>query len=116
MVAPTPVQAATFPCILPSITDRRTTPSGACMMCHNGKYARDAQVGHRFDVPYPPPMNPDYRVSPSPEQFNPRVILVDGKVACVSCHDPASTLPNHLAGPTDGPVLKRLCVACHLRD
>jgi hypothetical protein len=107
-------QVATFPCILPSITDRRTTPSGACMMCHDGRYARDARLGHPFDVPYPPPMKPDLRVNPS--QFNPSVILVDGKVTCVSCHDPASTRQNHLAGPTDGPVLKRLCVACHLRD
>jgi hypothetical protein len=107
-------QVATFQCILPGITDRRTTQSGACMMCHDGKNAKDARLGHHFDVAYPPPMRPDLRGNPT--QFNPAVILVDGKVACVSCHDPASTRQNHLAAPTDGPLPKRLCVACHLFD
>lgn len=114
LAAPGSQPEAAFECILPGLTNRLATPSSACMICHDGKRARDARSGHRFDIPYPPPMRPDYRANPS--QFNPAVVLVDGKVACVTCHDPASTRSDHLAGPTDGPVLKRLCVACHLRD
>lgn len=103
-------QAGPGACIVGTVVDRRTTPSSACTTCHDGKLGM-GENGHRFDIPYDPSRSPGLRRDP--EKFNPRVVLVDGKVACMSCHDPASTLLFHLAAPTKGTVAERLCVACH---
>lgn len=119
MVAALPASAreTTAPerCTVDTTADRRTTPSSDCMRCHDGSRASDARTGHRYDITYSPFQSlADLR--PTPEQFDPRIVLVDRKVACMTCHDPASTLPDHLAAPVDGPPERRLCVACHMKD
>jgi hypothetical protein len=105
-------EAAPDPCDLDSPQDRRTPTSSRCMQCHDGSKAANATTGHRFDIEYQI-YGKELRLEP--EKFNPKVVLADGKVTCMSCHEPQSTLRYHLAAPTDGEVAKRLCVACHLR-
>ena len=117
VVEPEPARKRVDPCALASVRVRRGTPSVTCLRCHDGREAPevpDARTGHAFDVPYEPVLKPNLRRSP--EQFNSAVVLVEGKVTCLSCHDPSSSLLYHLVGPVDGPVDKRFCVACHPRD
>jgi hypothetical protein len=101
------------PCALPLVQDRAGTPSSTCMTCHDGSKAVDARTGHRYDIEYRSAFDPDLR--PNPEQFNPKVVLSNGRVTCLTCHDPASSIEFHLAGRLDGPVKQRMCVACHPR-
>lgn len=108
---PTITAPSAAACALEKPLDRRRTPSSACLECHDGSKALQARTGHKYDVEYARPAS-DLRVDP--EKFNANVVLADGKVTCLTCHDPASTLPGHLAGPTSGDVDKRLCVACHI--
>jgi hypothetical protein len=98
-------------CTLGSVTDRSATLSSACMTCHDGSKAVDARTGHRYDIDYRSAF--DQSLRPNPQQFDPRIVLSNGKVTCLSCHDPTSKLDFHLAGPLDGPVARRMCVACH---
>lgn len=104
-------EPAPEPCLLERTPPRRTTPSSECTTCHDGGRAVDARTGHKFDIEYQ--SNGDLR--PDPQAFNPKIVLVENRVACMSCHDPASQLPLHLAAPTSGDVAQRLCVACHVR-
>jgi hypothetical protein len=106
------VEAAPEPCELDVPQDRRTPTSSQCMRCHDGSKATNATTGHRFDVEY---QNYGKDLRPEPEKFNPKIVLAGGKVTCLSCHEPLSTLRFHLAAPTEGEVEKRLCVACHIR-
>jgi hypothetical protein len=89
-------------------TSRASTPTSACTGCHNRSNA--AHTGHRVDIPY----QAHSRLRPDPERFNPAVVLANGTITCLTCHDPRSTLPQHLAAPTGGRVEKRLCIACHV--
>jgi hypothetical protein len=90
--------------------DRKTTPSSDCVACHDGTNASNAKTGHRFDVEYVAAGD----LRKDPETFDPKVVLGTGnKVTCLTCHDPASDLPLHLAAPTSGLPEQRLCVACH---
>lgn len=99
-------------CALHAPLDRRTTPSSACTQCHDGSKALNASTGHRYDMEYFVRPGGDLRTNP--EQFNSAVVLANGKVTCLSCHDSASRLVYHLAAPTGGEVARRLCVACHI--
>jgi hypothetical protein len=117
VVTPDPDQKVVEPCGLEGVKARRQSLSSACLRCHDGSEAPeapDARTGHAFDVVYEPILKPNLRRSP--EDFNAAVVLVEGKVTCLTCHDPRSKMLYHLVGPTDGPVEKRFCVACHLRD
>jgi len=98
-------------CGLSSVQDRAGTPSSTCMTCHDGSQAADARTGHRYDIDYTSAFDPNLR--PNPQQFIAAIVLSNGKVTCLTCHDPASTLDFHLAGPLDGLPARRLCVACH---
>ncbi len=82
------------------------------MECHDGSRASDARTGHKFDIRYA--ANGE-RLRYSPDQFNPNVVLVNGTITCLTCHDPMSKLAFKLAAPLDGFVDARLCVACHFR-
>jgi hypothetical protein len=108
-------------CLLGALPDRRTTPSSACMACHDGsvKGAADARTGHRYDLDYQRARREStfIELRPDPEGYSAgMVVLQGGLVTCLSCHSPASAAPAHLAGPVDGPLAQRLCVACHVRD
>ena len=92
--------------------DRRTTPSSACTACHDGTRAPIGTNDHPVDIAYEP--SSDGRLRPEPERFNPHVVVPDGRITCLTCHDPASKERRHLAAPTGGPVAGRLCVACHV--
>lgn len=100
------------PCSLDTPLDRRTTPSSACMRCHDGSRASNAGTGHRYDIEYDPYGK---ELRPEPEKFNEKVVLADRKVTCLSCHESLSTAPFRLAAPTGGTLEKRLCAACHIR-
>lgn len=114
--APAPAATALGPatCTLPTV-DRATTPSSACLTCHDGSSAADARHGHRFGIDYTSArMRPNSDLRPDPQGVN-NVLLQSGQVACLSCHAPASPLQFHLAAPTGGKVSERLCIACHVQ-
>jgi predicted CXXCH cytochrome family protein len=95
--------------------DRARTPSTACMQCHDGtagpgvpaEMAGGGGRSHPVGVDY---ADAAYR---KPERYNPAsslprdVPLVEGRIACTTCHDGALTTPQH--------VVQRpgLCLACH---
>ena len=109
--------APVLSCTLNGPLDRTTTRSSDCLTCHDGSKvtsgAPDARTGHRYDVEYYTAGKPDLRESPT--SYDPRVVLPGNKITCCTCHDPASTLPYHLAASTSGDVARRLCVACHVQ-
>lgn len=114
----TPVPTApALSCTLDAPLDRMATPSSDCLACHDGSKtasgASDARSGHRYDVEYHTDGKPDLRRDPT--GYDSRVVLPGGKLTCCTCHDPASSLPYHLAAPTSGAVERRLCVACHVQ-
>ena len=45
-----------------------------------------------------------------PGELNPKLVLVGGKVSCVTCHDALNPEKNHLAMNNSG---RDLCVECH---
>jgi hypothetical protein len=87
--------------------DRSAGSSAACLSCHDGTAAlsvsthahplersfADAWLAHRADL----------RGIPARE-----LVLVNGLVTCLACHDGASPHPRHLALP-----LAELCQGCH---
>lgn len=109
--------APVLSCALNAPLDRMTTPSSYCLTCHDGSKASsgapDARTGHRYDIEYYTAGKPDLRQDPT--AYNSRVVLPGNKLTCCTCHDPASSLPYHLAASTSGAVDKRLCVACHIQ-
>lgn len=101
-------------CLVYGPVDRLTTPSSACLRCHDGSAASDARTGHSFDLDYARARTqPRSELSVDPEAVNSAVVLQGGLVVCLTCHSGTSTLPHHLAARVDGPVKGRLCVACH---
>jgi hypothetical protein len=96
--------------------DRTRTSALVCTSCHDGTIGPgvefrmgpdDGGMSHPVEVDYGAAYakQPDKYVPPSELPEN--VLLVDGKVTCVSCHDPASTERNHVSRPAS------LCDACH---
>jgi predicted CXXCH cytochrome family protein len=45
-----------------------------------------------------------------PGELNPKLVLVGGKVSCVTCHDALNPAKNHLALNNSG---RDLCIECH---
>jgi hypothetical protein len=91
----------------------RTAPSSGCTSCHTSTTGSFDHGGHRVDIAYEP-YGKDLR--PNPLERGVNVVLPGGRITCLTCHDPQSKLPDHLAAPISGPVEKRLCTACHLFD
>jgi len=76
-----------------------------CLSCHDGSVGSDARGGHH--------VSERYVVSGGFKKLSDgRVRLVDGKVACVSCHNPYHPEGQRLV--TDG-AESRLCLSCHSR-
>lgn len=99
-----------------SRADRRTTPSHACMSCHDGSAGTGVAFQMRRDAAgMSHPVSVDYRAAEAahPGRYRPagalppEVPLVRGKVECTSCHDGASPDPRRVV------AIRDLCVACH---
>ncbi len=91
----------------------RTAPSSGCMACHTRTAGGFDHGGHRVEIAYEPYGK---ELRPNPLERGVNVVLPGGRVTCLTCHDPQSKLPDHLAANVGGPVEKRLCTACHLFD
>jgi len=101
--------------------------SAECLSCHDGSMATVSRIGvgywrhsidfisqdkgiHPIGVDYRKAALRDRRLRP-PEALPPEIKLVDGKVSCISCHDPYSSRPMQLSMDNSG---SRLCGACHM--
>ena len=109
--------AAGGPCEMRS-ADRRSTSSQRCLTCHDGttgagiSFALGGGTGrgdHPVDVGYERSRARDRRLRPSAE-LPPSLPLVNGRIACTTCHAPESTEPGHTAMPMR---LSAMCLACH---
>ena len=79
--------------------------SDACLQCHNSQPPA-LQTTHADH-----PVNITYTQKPGYNQItDPRLVLVNGKITCITCHDPYQSEPNRLAMPNDN---SRLCLSCH---
>ncbi len=92
--------ADTTNCELPRV-QRDQTNSTFCLSCHDGSAGEGIGESHPVEMPYPSGL-PDY--NPLPMQL----LLVNGNVACTTCHDASSGVKPWLAVPAEG-----LCQACH---
>jgi predicted CXXCH cytochrome family protein len=96
--------------------DRSRTPSRSCLGCHDGSVAsgrlaraHEGSGVHPVDVDYAAAQVRRSGLRPR-GALPPALVLVDGKVACVTCHDPRS--PEH--GKPALPLRRSaLCFACH---
>lgn len=96
--------------------DRARTTSARCIACHDGTAGRAVEVHTAPDgIGRSHPVEVDYGAAAArqPGRYHPAAMLpreiplVDGKVACTSCHDGASREPKRVAMRT------RLCESCH---
>jgi predicted CXXCH cytochrome family protein len=105
------------PCEMRS-ADRRATSSQRCLTCHDGTVAQDVLVpagragalgDHPIDVDYEASRGRGQLLRPVAE-LPPSLPLVNGKVACTTCHAPDSPEPGHTAV-----TMRRstMCFACH---
>jgi predicted CXXCH cytochrome family protein len=99
--------------------------SAGCITCHDGIVSRKDILNFRNDPKtrmqmisgkHPIGMNYEnytfYRDTlKKVGDLNPNLVLVGGKVSCVTCHDPFNPEKNHLALKNSG---KDLCKECHL--
>ncbi|HET7827167.1 MAG TPA: hypothetical protein VFK90_17655 [Anaeromyxobacter sp.] len=90
---------------------RSTTPATKCLTCHDGSAARP--IDHLSNGSHPVGVSYD-AASVRVPLLRPRaalpaqVVLVDGEVACTSCHDWRSQTPHRVALSVG-----ELCTACH---
>ncbi len=101
--------------------------SAECLSCHDGSIGSRSDVGvgywrhsvdffsqdrgvHPIGVNYRRAAMKDRKLRP-PEALPSEIRLVDGKVSCISCHDPYSSRPMRLSMDNRG---SRLCGGCHL--
>ena len=98
--------------------------STGCVTCHNGIVSRTDTLNFRNNpetrmqmISGKHPIGMDYgRYVASnhnlrkPEDLNPNLVLVGGKVSCVTCHDPLNPEKNHMALNDRG---RALCLECH---
>lgn len=93
-----------------------------CLSCHDGTVAAftsahllGSAIGGNLNAPHPVGVdyraaylrNPDSYIEP---MMNPKIILEEGKVSCVSCHS-----VHDLANVTAGSVRHEVCIECHRR-
>lgn len=103
-----------------------------CLTCHDGSVAKDVSTGARNPSRVPGsligsradhslgvyPMdgmssnpNDEMRRYVMPTALDSRINLVDGKVSCVSCHNPYSSVQKQMVMPD---YKQNLCQTCHL--
>ncbi len=90
-----------------AIADRAHTPSSRCLACHDGSAARSLGASHPVEVSYVAAAT-TAGATALPSAPPPELPLVEGRVACTTCHDGRAPLPARTALPGDG-----LCYACH---
>jgi len=98
--------------------DRRASDSHRCLACHDGSVAV-AISPSASSTPGEHPVEVDYEAARARAregtlraagELPPALPLVNGKVACITCHSAESREPFHTALPMAG---SRLCFACH---
>ncbi len=89
------------------VADRAHTPSSRCLACHDGSAARSLGASHPVEVSYLAAATSagPTAMPPAPPAELP---LVEGRVACTTCHDGRAPLPARTALAGDA-----LCYACH---
>lgn len=89
---------------------RSTTPSHACLPCHDGTVATSRHSGHIGAAYFEKAASGAYSLRASGPVAP--VLLVEGRVECTSCHDGRSAERHALALPM---ARSALCTACHER-
>jgi predicted CXXCH cytochrome family protein len=76
-----------------------------CLTCHDGRVATSigGSKDHKIDIIYIPGRDYNY-VSDK------RIVFVNGKVTCISCHNPYASEEGRLVISDSG---SRLCLTCH---
>ena len=99
-----------------------------CISCHDGmsapyhdsRFKSDAQSvasiatvkgGHPIGVHYGAAAYTRNDLKPM-DELNENIVLVDGRVGCLSCHNPLNPEKNHLVMSTEGSAL---CLNCHTK-
>lgn len=100
-----------------------------CLTCHDGGHASDVNVTYRnnpgsktksYDGTGQHPIGMDYAAYTQKDfknykpvtSFNSKMIFVDGKVGCLTCHNPLNPDKNHLVMSD---YRSSLCQTCHNR-
>lgn len=80
-----------------SITDN-------CLQCHNNQppALQTTEADHPVNITYT--QQTGYK-----QVTDPRIVLVNGKITCITCHDPYKTEPKRLVLPSQN----QLCLSCH---
>ncbi|MBI5640087.1 MAG: hypothetical protein HZA17_06670 [Nitrospirae bacterium] len=78
---------------------------GDCLSCHDGTVGKSAGMpgGHKLDVLY-------IRGKNFNSVTDKQIVFVDGRVTCVSCHNPYGSDPAKLSKSNEGSLL---CLTCH---
>jgi len=102
------------------MTVEADSPPKICLSCHDGSIAHiisyctvmcDFSTSHSILKHYPP--RGREREYASAAAVNARgIVLVDGQVVCISCHDLRQPGPNHLVMSNEK---SRLCLSCHIK-
>jgi predicted CXXCH cytochrome family protein len=98
-------------CTLAS-ADRLSTTTRECLTCHDGTLGNThfaTRGDHPVDVSYDGRLGGTTRLRPRFEVSR-RLVMPDGEVRCVTCHDGASTERSHVAVSLAG---SGLCRSCH---
>jgi predicted CXXCH cytochrome family protein len=95
---------------------RSTTPATRCLQCHDGSAAKpidhlgggpSSRGSHPVGVAYAVGLARIPHLRPQ-GSLPAEIVLVNGELACTSCHDGRSSAPHKVAMPVG-----RLCTACH---
>lgn len=94
--------------------------SEECLACHDGLIAGNVPVctvDCSFNSAHPlshryPPRGKEGSFRPADSLKEAGIELVDGKVACISCHNLGNPGKGHLVMDNAG---SRLCAACHVK-
>jgi predicted CXXCH cytochrome family protein len=87
----------------------KASPVSGCMNCHDGSVGsvKGRSGDHTVNVLYVP--NKQEKLKTVTDR---RIVFIDGKVTCVSCHNPyKSTIAKLVKSNKES----RLCLTCHLR-
>jgi predicted CXXCH cytochrome family protein len=106
-------------CILPSVA-RETASARACLSCHDGTFGT-THLAARAGTAAGPGVHPvgvSYELAAARRRLRPRyevsrrLVMPDGLVTCVTCHDGASPEPFHLAMTMRQSAM---CQSCHAK-